>query len=170
MMMRRVVAVGVLGFFRMLVVVLGEGHLLNARVGVNDPHAWVGGSDLLHPGLFEVDSHRKVNGGLGQFRHLPRLGLVGVGISPRRDQDGDVHQVPSDFLDKVLLGGDADKSLNIRGQCRVTGHEKPEKRSRYTSNAFHDSLLSLGLSKFIAKNRPRPCTAGVDLEQRYLTI
>jgi hypothetical protein len=74
-----------------------------------------------------------------------------VGISPRRDQDGDVHYVPPDFLDKVLLGGDADKSLNIRGQCRLTGHEKPEKRSRYTSNAFHNSIPSLNLSKFVAK-------------------
>jgi len=66
-----------------------------------------------------------------------------------------------------LLGGDADKSLNIRGQCRVTGHEKPEKRSRYTNNAFHVGLLSPKLSDFVDAHRV-PLGSAVRMGRRNL--
>jgi hypothetical protein len=76
-----------------------------------------------------------------------------VGVRPWGDQNGNIHQVSPDLLDEVLLRGNADKNLNLCGRCRMPGQEQAEKQSRQTKDAFHDALLSIALSNFVAETK-----------------
>ena len=87
--------------------VLCERKLVDALIHADDPHGLVHAGKTRQPGGLEGRAHGQIEGRAGQFGHLRRFGLEGVGLHACRHQRLDRDILAPDALGDVLLGQDA---------------------------------------------------------------